>query len=264
MSLKELGLPNRQTEVIEKQAVFANILISKKQHYGYPKQMEDGIVFVSSDVKLMAKDGSNNILTAIGLWEEGKEPDNTSINYFRPTTFNEFITAFKYTDCRALERFFRDGSENNTHLNQLMCSFLKNNLAEQNVDVKELATTSFKVKEIVDDKAKTFYQEKESFYQKKIQKFEEKINELKQEQLGITRAGIKFTDEELSFGEIVSSFANSKALAEQTQTSVEEVLSYIEQNKEVDVSSQTVGQIIMPEFLQIDKRINSDIEEVAQ
>ena len=267
MDAKKFRLPNPQTEAIEKQMVFNNILVSRSQNSGYPKQMEDGVVFVSGDVKLMTKDGANNVLSAIGLWQDGMTPDDTSVRYFRPTTFSELITAFVYTDSRGLERYFRDGSENNTHLNQLMCSFLKNNLQEENVDVKELATTSFKVKEIVDSKAQTFYEEKEKFYQKKIQKYEEKIRELRQEQSGVTSFGEPVFSDEFSFAEVVTSFsAGQTSTQATTQAPVEQILSYFEENKENEMNTDLVGQLKLPEFVGsgVEPKIIPVIEETVQ
>ena len=266
MNLKKFNLSNPQVEAIERQMVFTSILVSRSQNSGYPKQMEDGVVFVSNDVKLMTKDGSNNVLSAIGLWQDGMTPDDSSVRYFRPTTFSELITAFVYTDSRGLERYFRDGSENNTHLNQLMCSFLKNNVEEQSVDVKELATTSFKVKEIVDTKAKTFYEEKEKFYQKKIQKYEEKIRELRQEQSGVTSFGEPVTSDEFSFAEVVTSFGSSQPTTEATQAPVEQILSYFEENKENEMNEDLVGQLKLPEFVGsgVEPKIIPVVEETVQ
>ena len=266
MNAKKFRLPNPQTEAIENQMVFSSILVSREKQSGYPKQMQDGVVFVSGDLKLMTKDGSNNVLDAIGLWKDGSEVTDLSVRYFRPTTLSELVTAFTYTDSRALERFFRDGSENNTHLNQLMCSFLRNNLEEQNVDVKELATTSFKVKEIVDDKAKTFYLEKEKFYLKKIQKYEEKIRELKQEQSGVTSFGETVVDEEFTFGEVVSAFNSGSQSTEQPQAPVETILNFFEANKEVEFGAEIVGQLKLPEFIgsNVEPKIIPVVEDVAQ
>lgn len=265
MDAKKFRLPNPQTEAIEREMVFNNILVSREKQSGYPKQMEDGVVFVSGDLKLMTKDGGNNVLAAIGLWQDGSEVTDMSVRYFRPTTFGELVTAFIYTDSRALERYFRDGSENNTHLNQLMCSFLKNNLQEENVDVKELATTSFKVKEIVDSKAQTFYEEKEKFYQKKIQKYEEKIRELKQEQSGVTNFGEPVTSDEFTFGEVVTSFSAGQSDSETTQAPVEEILSYFEANKENEMNTDLVGQLKLPEFVSsVEPKLIPVVEETAQ
>ena len=77
MNLKKFNLSNPQVEAIERQMVFTSILVSRSQNSGYPKQMEDGVVFVSNDVKLMTKDGSNNVLSAIGLWQDGMTPDDS-------------------------------------------------------------------------------------------------------------------------------------------------------------------------------------------
>lgn len=266
MDAKKFTLPNPQTEAIKKQMVFSSILVSRERQSGYPKQMEDGVVFVSGDLKLMTKDGSNNVLSAIGLWQDGSEVTDMSVRYFRPTTFGELVTAFTYTDSRALERYFRDGSENNTHLNQLMCSFLKNNLEEENVDVKELATTSFKVKDIVDSKAQTFYEEKEKFYQKKIQKYEEKIRELKQEQSGVTSFGNLVGSDEFTFGEVITSFsAGQSANNDTTQAPIEEILSYFEANKENEINTDLVGQLKLPEFVKdVEPKLIPVAEETAQ
>ena len=235
MGANKYKLPNPQVEAIENQGVFTGILVSRSQNSGYPKDMEDGVVFVSSDIKLMTKDGSNNVLDAIGLWQEGSEVTNSSARFFRPTTFSELITAMQFTDSRGLERFFRDGCENNTHLNQLMCSFLRNNLVADKIDAKELATTSFAVKGIVDEKAEVFYREKENFYLKKIQKFEEKIRELKLEQQGKTSFGTPVESEENSFGEVIQGFVTGQTdgKAEVVEMPIEDILSYFDANKEV-------------------------------
>ena len=263
MNAKKFRLPNPQTEAIENEMVFSSILVSREKQSGYPKQMEDGVVFVSGDLKLMTKDGSNNVLDAIGLWKDGNEVTDLSVRYFRPTTFEELVTAFTFTDCRALERYFRDGSENNTHLNQLMCSFLKNNLEGENVDVKELATTSFKVKDIVDSKAQTFYVEKEKFYQKKIQKYEEKIRELRQEQSGITSFGEPVISDEFSFGEVVTSFSAGQNSTQQAP--VETILGYFEANKEFEPGADLVGQLKLPEFVNdVEPKFIPVVEETAQ
>ena len=266
MNAKKFNLPNPQTEAIENERVFTNILVSRSQNSGYPKEMEDGVVFVSSDIKLMTKDGSNNVLSAIGLWEEGMEVSDNSGRFFRPTTFSELITAIQFTDNRGLERYFRDGNENNTHLNQLICSFLKNNLTAEKIDAKELATTSFQIKDLVDGKAETFYAEKESFYQKKIQKFEEKIKELKLEQQGLTSYGAKVENDEHTFGQVVQGFvAEQSDNSEPTTTEmpIETILNYFNENKDVDM---TEG-VVLPEISiagKIDVKSPIVIEEVAQ
>jgi len=234
MNAKKFNLPNPQTEAIENERVFTGILVSRSQNSGYPKDMEDGVVFVSNDIKLMTKDGSNNVLSAIGLWKEGMEVSDNSGRFFRPTTFSELITAIQFTDNRGLERYFRDGSENNTHLNQLICSFLKNNLEAERIDAKELAATSFQIKDLVDSKAETFYTEKENFYQKKIQKFEEKIKELKLEQQGLTSYGAIVGNDEHTFGQVVEGFvAEQSDNGEEvtTEMSIEAILNYFNENK---------------------------------
>ena len=237
MDAKKFRLPNPQTEAIEREGVFNSILVSRSQSSGFPKSMEDGVVFVSTDIKLMTKDGANNVLSALGLWQEGMEVTDSSSKFFRPTTFSELITAFQFTDSRALERFFREGSENNTNLNQLMCSFLRNNLVTPSIDPKELASTSFAVKGIVDEKAATFYKEKESFYLKKIQKFEEKIKELNLEQQGVTAYGSVIEDEEHTFGAVVEGFVAEHSGGEEsvpTEMPIEEILTYFDKNKLAD------------------------------
>jgi len=147
-----------------------------------------------------------------------------------------------------------------------MCSFLKNNVEEQSVDVKELATTSFKVKEIVDTKAQTFYEEKEKFYQKKIQKYEEKIRELRQEQSGVTSFGEPVTSDEFSFAEVVTSFGAGQTSTQATQAPVEKILSYFEENKENEMNEDLVGQLKLPEFVGsgVEPKIIPVVEETVQ
>lgn len=237
MDAKKFKLPNAQTEAIEREGVFNSILVSRSQSNGFPKSMEDGVVFVSSDIKLMTKDGSNNVLSAIGLWQEGMEVTDGSSRFFRPTTFSELITAFQFTDSRGLERFFREGGENNTNLNQLICSFLRNNLDTPSIDPKELAKTSFAVKGIVDEKAETFYKEKENFYLKKIQKFEEKIRELSLEKQGITSFGSVIEDEEQTFGAVIEGVVAEHSGSEEpvsTEMPIEDILTYFDKNKFAD------------------------------
>ena len=266
MNAKKFNLPNPQTDAIENERVFTNILVSRSQNSGYPKEMEDGVVFVSSDIKLMTKDGSNNVLSAIGLWKEGMEVSDSSGRFFRPTTFSELITAIQFTDNRGLERYFRDGNENNTHLNQLICSFLKNNLTAEKIDAKELATTSFQIKDLVDSKAETFYKEKESFYQKKIQKFEEKIRELKLEQQGLTSYGAKVENDEHAFGQVVEGFVaeqSGNGEPENTEMPIETILNYFNKNKDAELVEGTV----LPEIFmsgKIDAKATTIVEEVAQ
>lgn len=235
MEVKDLNLPNAQTMAIENEKVFSKILVSKDRNSGYPKDMEDGVVFVSSDVKLVAKDGSNNVLSAIGLWQEGREISDSTVRFFRPTSFGDFVTAFKYTNCGSLERYFRKGSENNTYVNQLICSFLKNNLEEEKIDAKELAQTSFEIKDIVEDKAQTYYAEKENVYLKKIQKYQEKIKELDLERQGVNSFGEVIESEEYTIGEVMESFVAEQGTEETNlgvEMPVEEVLKYFNANKD--------------------------------
>ncbi|MBQ9792680.1 MAG: hypothetical protein IJW32_02900 [Clostridia bacterium] len=265
MNAKKFRLPNPQTEAIEREGVFTGILVSRSQNSGYPKEMEDGVVFVSSDIKLMTKDGANNVLSAIGLWQEGMEVTDSSVRFFRPTTFSELITAIQFTDSRGLERFFRDGSENNTHLNQLLCSFLRNNLDTPNIDPKELAKTSFAVKGIVDEKAETFYKEKESFYLKKIQKFEEKIKELNLEKQGVTSYGAVIEDEEHTFGAVVEGFVAEHSGSEEstpTEMPIEDILIYFDKNKFAD--SQQGENIAQGEIAKAVLKPAVVVEDVAQ
>ena len=232
----DFNLPNPQTIAIENGKVFTKILVSKNKNSEYPKEMEKGVLFVSSAIKLMAKDGSNNVLSAIGLWNENMQVSDTSSRFFRPTTFGELITAMQYTDINCLERFFRDGCENNTNLNQLICCFLKNNLDLEKLDVKELATTSFEIKDIIDGKAKTFYNEKENFYQNKIKKYEEKINTLKLEQQGLTLSGEVIESDEFAFAEVMEEFVSKQTSNGEfidTETPVESILKFFSENKDV-------------------------------
>ncbi len=232
MEIKDFNLPNAQTMAIENGKVFSKILVSKDRNSGYPKDMEDGVVFVASDVKLMAKDGSNNVLSAIGLWQEECEISDSSARFFRPTTFRDFTTAFKYTSCNSLERYFRNGSENNTYVNQLICSFLKNNLEEEKIDAKELAQTSFEIKDIVEDKSKTYYTEKENVYLKKIQKYQDKIKELNLERQGVNSEGDIIENEEYPFGEVMKGIVEEQNTSE--EISLEDILKYFNANKDVE------------------------------
>jgi len=155
-----------------------------------------------------------------------------------PTTFEELVTAFKFTSSKGLESFFRKKDETNTNLNALLCSFLRNNLLSQNVDVKELVSASFTIKDIIDKKAEVFYESKVDFFAKKIQKYQSKIDSLKLEQSGFDEFGEVLADPECETTELVADFIDTLDEDSQSQTDVkvgvEEVLSYFDKNKKAN------------------------------
>ncbi|MBQ3047601.1 MAG: hypothetical protein IJD48_01135 [Clostridia bacterium] len=245
---KKYELPNHQATLVENQSVFSSIAISRDSSRGsYPSNIDDGVVFISSETRLMAKDGSNNILEAIGISDYEGKVDLGGNKMFIPTTFEELVTAFRYTSAKGLEDYFRRKDEVNTNLNALLYSFIKNNLFAENIDVKELVSASYAIKDIVDAKAQRFYEEKEDFYTKKIQRYQNKIESLRHEQSGVDEFGLQLSDPEQEATEIVTGFI--EGLDEEHQDSsdvkvgVNEFLAYFNRNKkaEEDGPSLSVG-----------------------
>lgn len=244
MEENKFNLPNNQLEIINKGEVFSKVAISTDDYFGqFPKGMEDGVVFMATDIKLISKDGKNDVLSAIGVENFEGKIDATN-RCFRPTTFDELVIAFQNTGYKGLESFFRMGDENNSNLNKLMCSFLKNNLDSDNVDVKALASTSFEVKEIVDQKAEKFYQDKVNFFAKKIEKYQSKIEGLRQEQSGLNEFGEQVQETEIEFSQAVESFIeNAEASKGDVQVqSVEDMLKYFNSVKEATPQVDAVAQ----------------------
>lgn len=232
------NLPNNQAELVEKGEVFGGVITSKDSPYGiHPSSFPDGVVFTTSGTKLMSKDGSNNVLAAIGIDNYDGKVDGAHRS-FMPTTFEELVTAFKFTSSKGLESFFRKKDETNTNLNALLCSFLRNNLSSQNVDVKELVSASFTIKDIIDKKAEVFYESKVDFFAKKIQKYQSKIDSLKLEQSGFDEFGEVLADPECETTELVADFIDTLDEDSQSQTDVkvgvEDVLSYFDKNKKAN------------------------------
>lgn len=237
MEKSKVSLPNGQLEAVEKKEVFTKVSISKNADgASRPKEAQDGVIFIASTVKLMSKEGAHNILSAIGVDNFEGKVDEGSLRSFRPTTFEELLIALEYTDCRALENFFRRGEENNLNLNSLICSFLKNNLESENVDVKELATTSKQVKGIIDQKSERFYDEKIDFLNRKIQKYQSKIEGLKQEQSGKDEMGESYVEIEQGFGQVVENYVSvleqQSTDGQNAHASVNEVIEYFNSVKD--------------------------------
>ena len=237
----KFNLPNNQMDAIKNGEVFSKVAtFSMDDYFGdMPKGMKEGVIFMATDIKLIAKDGSNDVLSAIGIKNFEDKIDQTN-RCFRPTTFEELVIAFEYTGYNGLSRFFRMGDENNLNINNLMCSFLKNNLDSDNVDVKALASTSFEVKEIVDQKAEKFYKDKVDFFNRKIEKYQSRIESLRQEQNHIAENGEQFQESEVQFGEAMESYLETmedSADVSQVQ-SVEELLKYFNSVKEANVQQE--------------------------
>ena len=239
------NLPNGQAEAVENKEVFTKVSISKDADgASRPKDAQDGVIFIASTVKLMSKDGAHNILSAIGIDNFEGKVDEGSLRSFRPTTFEELLTAFEYTDSRALESYFRMAEENNCNLNALMCSFLENNLETESVDVKALAATSKQVKGIVEQKAQSFYEDKINFFVRKIEKYQSKIEGLKQERSGKDETGRDYSEIEQNFGNVVEGFASSleqTANGQETQVTVSDVIQYFNSVKQIVDCDNKVG-----------------------
>lgn len=252
MEENKFNLPNNQLEAINNGEVFSKVAISMDESMGhFPKNMQDGVVFIATDIKLIAKDGSNDVLSAIGLQNFEDKIDQTN-KCFRPTTFNELVIAFKHTGYKGLESFFRMGDENNMNINKLMCSFLNNNLESDQVDVKALASTSLEVKEIVSEKSEQFYQDKVDFFNRKIEKYQSRIESLRQEQYHVNEDGEQIVESEIHFSDAVESYVDSIDKNADASQSVEDVIKYFNfvketstnetetSNSQVEVNTQTV------------------------
>lgn len=237
------NLTPQQLVAFKNETVFKSVYISKETNPSYPEKLEDGVVFVATDVKLVSKDGSNNLLASLGLWKDENVINNLSAKYFRPTTFEELIVAFQYSDSNLMQPFFRNVSDNNTNLNKLLSSFLKNNLVDNRVNVKELSETSFKIKDIITEKAEIYYEEKECFYQKKIQKYEDKIEELRSEQISLNSFGESVESEEIYFGELVENFSSDHPKLRKNESAVSTILKYYGNNKETGNEIEDFSQM---------------------
>ena len=219
-----------QRQAVENGSVFSRVQICKCQGDGsVSKEMSEGVVFVAGNTRLMTKDGDNNILTAIGLENFDGKVDKGSCKFFRPTTFDELIVAFRYTEAKALESYFRSAEFNNSNLNSLICCFLKQNLDETSVDVKELASTSLQIKEIVDEKSQTYYDEKVDFYAKKIEKYQSKIQSLRDEQSGKNELGEEVVESECHIADAMQNYVEGVQATvnnQPMQVDIEHVLDY--------------------------------------
>lgn len=242
MSEVKQKLFDNQAEAVRKKEVFTKIATCKNKGDGtVSRELEAGIVFVAGNTKLMSKDGSNNVLVAIGLEDYEGKVDVGASKFFRPTTFEELVTAFQYTDSAHLGFLFRSQGENNSNLNALLCTFLKNNLGTESVDVKALATTSMQIKGIIEEKSQHYYDEKVSFYENKIQRYQEKIQTIRNEQYGQGLYEGGYEETECSMGTVLDSYLQTLSVdnnpQQTTQVGVEEMLDYINKTKETLVDT---------------------------
>lgn len=232
MSEVKQKLFDNQAEAVKKQEVFSRVVTCQKKGDGtVSKELDAGIVFVGGNAKLMSKDGANNVLLAIGIEGYEGKVDSGANKFFRPTTFDELAVAFRYTEPRALESFFKSEDANNSNLNELICTFLKYNLESDSVDVKALAATSKQIKSILDDKSEQYYDEKVDFYAGKIEKYQGKIGTIRQEQSAF------HPQSECSMGTALDSYIQelspSTTQSQSVEVGVEQILEYINLNKEV-------------------------------